>query len=529
VVVTERNGVPVVISDVATVEIGFQQRQGMVALNDNDSIVNGTILMRKGETPALVLEGVKAKIEELNQSILPKDVQLVPYYDRAWLIGNTLPKPSSRTSPKAPLSSASSCSCSSAALPPPVSSPSSSPCRYWPPSSASPSKNIPANLLSLGAMDFGIIVDGAVIVVENIFRAASHDRTNTPRSKNSSPNPPHGRPPMFSMLIIILAHLPIFALQRHEGRIFAPMAYTITSALIGSPPVLPHSRSRPLCLSHAPHPGRKRLLLRAAHSAYRRLLAGALARPPHRPDRRRLLPPRQPRPPPPPWLGVPSRTQRGQHLDQLHPPPASHPPKSIARSTAPRTSLLQIPEVARVVSQGRPRRRRHRSQNIQHVRGPRRHETRIRMARLSDQETLLARMEKTLDELPGITPTFSQPIRDSVLESISQIDGQIVIKMFGDDSEVLKREMDELLKLIKPIRGVGRAFVDRRPRVPQLRIEVDRDRAAKYGLNIADIEDVIETALGGHAATQIWEGENASTSLSASATRTATTSTPYAT
>jgi cobalt-zinc-cadmium resistance protein CzcA len=123
------------------------------------------------------------------------------------------------------------------------------------------------------------------------------------------------------------------------------------------------------------------------------------------------------------------------------------------------------------------------------------------------KEQLLARMEKTLDELPGITPTFSQPIRDSVLESISQIDGQIVIKLFGDDSEVLKREMDEVLKLIKPIRGVGRAFVDRAGRVPQLRISVDRDRAAKYGLNIADIEDVIETALGGHAATQIWEGE----------------------
>ena len=509
VVVTERNGVPVVIDDVATVEIGSQQRQGMVALNDNDNIVNGTILMRKGETPALVLEGVKAKIAELNGSILPKDVELVPYYDRAWLIGNTLQTVFKNLAEGAVLV------CIVLFLFLGRVAPAAIVAIIIPLSLLATFigltiKNIPANLLSLGAMDFGIIVDGAVIVVENIFRAASHDRDKYSSFKElvAESAAQVGRPTFFSMLIIILAHLPIFALQRHEDRIFAPMAYTITSALIGS--LLFSLTLVPvLCvyLMRRTRPEKGNFLLHFAHSAYRRLLAGALARP-------RivltaaavaligslLLLPR---------LGsefLPELNEGSIWINFTLPPGIA--PSEVSRSLhRARTSLLKIPEVSRVVSQaGRPDDGTDpKTFNMAEVLVDLKPETEWRSGITKEQ--LLARMEKTLDELPGITPTFSQPIRDSVLESISQIDGQIVIKLFGDDSEVLKREMDEVLKLIKPIRGVGRAFVDRAGRVPQLRINVDRDRAAKYGLNIADIEDVIETALGGHAATQIWEGE----------------------
>jgi len=123
------------------------------------------------------------------------------------------------------------------------------------------------------------------------------------------------------------------------------------------------------------------------------------------------------------------------------------------------------------------------------------------------KEDLIAQMDKALEALPGIEASFSQPIRDNVLESISQIDGQIVVKIFGDDSNLLKTKIVELLHLITPVQGVGRAFVDRAGRIPQLQIEVDRERGARYGLNVADIQDMIETALGGRQATQIWEGE----------------------
>ncbi len=116
-------------------------------------------------------------------------------------------------------------------------------------------------------------------------------------------------------------------------------------------------------------------------------------------------------------------------------------------------------------------------------------------------------MEAALERLPGIEPSFSQPIRDNVLESISQIDGQIVIKVFGDDLAVLRELATKTLGAVQNVPGVSRAFIDRLGELPQIQIEIDRARAARYGLNVADIEDVIETALGGNVATQLWEGE----------------------
>jgi len=123
------------------------------------------------------------------------------------------------------------------------------------------------------------------------------------------------------------------------------------------------------------------------------------------------------------------------------------------------------------------------------------------------REEIAARMEDAINEIPGLEPAISQPIRDNVLESISQIDGQIVIKVFGDEPTVLRQKATDVLRAVAGVRGVSRAFVDRAGEVPQLTIEVDRARAARYGLNVADVEDVIETALGGKIGTEIWEGE----------------------
>src|SRR5581483_2529519 len=123
------------------------------------------------------------------------------------------------------------------------------------------------------------------------------------------------------------------------------------------------------------------------------------------------------------------------------------------------------------------------------------------------RDELAAQMEESIGRIPGVDPAISQPIRDNVLESISQIDGQIVVKLFGDDGAVLRQKAEEVLRAVTSVRGVSRAFVDRAGQVPQLQIEVDRARASRYGLNVADVEDVIETALGGKVATQIWEGD----------------------
>ena len=268
----------------------------------------------------MVLEGVKAKIEELNRSILPKGVQLVPYYDRAWLIDNTLKTVFKNLAEGAVLV------CLVLFLFLGRIRPAAIVAVVIPLSLLATFiglkiKGIPANLLSLGAMDFGIIVDGAVIVVENIFRRVSHEREKFGSFKElvAEAASEVGRPTFFSMLIIIIAHVPIFTLQRHEGRIFAPMAYTITSALIGSllfsltlVPVLcvyllrrsPPEKENILVrvgaqdLSNRPE-GRagatRMVLLASAGALVGTLLSSSEA-----------------------WLRVSSGTERREHLDQLH-------------------------------------------------------------------------------------------------------------------------------------------------------------------------------------------------------------------
>ncbi len=509
VVIAEHQGVPVLLGDIAEVNTGFQQRQGMVGMNATDDIVNGTILMRKGENPSLVLEGVKAKIEELNRSILPKGVQLVPYYDRAWLIDNTL-KTVFKNLGEGALLVCLVLFLFLGRIRPAAIVAIIIPLALLATFIGLKFKGIPANLLSLGAMDFGIIVDGAVIVVENIFRRVSHERNQAGSFKElvAEAASQVARPTFFSMLIIITAHFPIFTLQRHEGRIFAPMAYTITSALIGS--LLFSLTLVPvLCMYFMRQGGgeKETFLVRWIQKGYRVILKSALARPKMIFAASAvaligtlLLVPR---------LGsefLPELNE-GSIWINFNLPPGIAPTEVNRAVHKARTTLLQIPEVFRVVSQaGRPDDGTDpKPINMVEMLVDLKPEAEWRPG--VTKEELIDKMDKMLDVLPGIQPSFSQPIRDNVLESISQIDGQIVIKLFGEDSSVLKQQIEEVLKVIAPVPGVARAFVDRAGRVPQLLIDIDRARAARYGLNVGDVQDVIETALGGRPATQIWEGE----------------------
>ena len=315
-------------------------------------------------------------------------------------------------------------------------------------------KGIPANLLSLGAMDFGIIVDGAVIVVENIFRRVSHERQQFASFKElvAESAAQVARPTFFSMLIIITAHLPIFTLQRHEGRIFAPMAYTITSALIGS--LLFSLTLVPVLCMFLMRSGdgeKETFLVRWVNRAYRMVLERALTRP-------KLifaasaaaligsfmLVPK---------LGsefLPELNEGSIWVNFTLPPGIA--PSEVNRSLhVARTTLLKIPEVSRVVSQaGRPDDGTDpKPINMVEMLVDLKPEAEWRPN--VTKEELIDQMEKMLDALPGVQPSFSQPIRDNVLESISQIDGQIVIKLFGEDSAVLKQQIDEVLKVISPI------------------------------------------------------------------------------
>jgi cobalt-zinc-cadmium resistance protein CzcA len=361
-------------------------------------------------------------------------------------------------------------------------------------------------------MDFGIIVDGAVIVIENIMHRLAEKREAMDDTERRSviikAANEVGRPTLFSMLIIIAAHIPIFALQRHEGRIFQPMALSVTTALVGSlifsltlVPLLAYWMLR----KKLPH-GDNRVVA-TSKRVYAPVLAWAL-------ERRRtvvLI-----------ALGVfalamvAASRLGSEFLPELNEGTIwvnLRLPSSVSNDEATRIlrnvrkALLTVPEVRTTVSKaGQP----------EDGTDPKT----ISMAEVFvdvkpqeewrkglTKEQLIDQMDKAVSALPGMQPTFSQPIRDNVLESISQIDGQIVIKVAGDDLVELKRVTEAVEREIRQVPGVFRAEIDRVGDLPQLVIDIDRDRAARLGLNVQDIQDVIEAALAGKAATQLWEGE----------------------
>jgi cobalt-zinc-cadmium resistance protein CzcA len=513
IVVSEHSGTPLLVRDIADVSVGAVPRQGLVGRDNDDEVVEGIVLMRKGENPTNVLADVKDRIAHLNASVLPPGVRIVPYYDRSWLISTTLTTVFRNLFEGALLvtivlyvflRSGRAAAIVAAVIP----------LALLATFIGLRLRGIPANLLSLGAMDFGIIVDGAVIVVENVYRtlgeraARPKEQTQSTREAILDATVQVGRPTLFSMLIIIVAHIPIFTLQRHEGRIFAPMAYTVSSALVGS---LVFSLTLvPLLCFVFLRKGvaeKRNPLVEFCQRQYRRALERTLARP----DLvvggafsalaiALMMAPR---------LGTEflPELNEGTLWVNLTLPSSVSVSEASALCARVRRLVRGFPEVTQVISQaGRPEdgtdpKPINMAEFYVDLKPPSEWTRRI------TREELAAQMEDAIARIPGVDPAISQPIRDNVLESISQIDGQIVIKLFGDDPATLRRTADNLLQTVRSVRGVSRAFVDRAGQVPQLQVEVDRARASRYGLNVADVEDVIETALGSKIATQIWEGD----------------------
>lgn len=511
IVLSSRGGTPVLIRDVAQVKVGAVPRLGVVGQDDDDDIVTGIVVMRKGENPSEVLKGVKEKIEQLNSKSLPPGMQIVPYYDRTWLMAKTLSTVFRNLVEGAVLVSVvlylflSNFRASFAVV---VVIPLALLSTFL----GLKIMGVPANLLSLGAMDFGIIVDGAVIVIENILQRLSQQpetmTTDQRRAVIAGAANEVGRPTLFSMLIIIAAHIPIFALQRHEGRIFQPMALSVTTALVGS--LIFSLTLVPLLafwLLRKKVPHHDNTIVATSKRIYVPVLSWALE------NRRKVV-----------AIGAASfvlaiacASRLGsEFLPELNEGtiwvnlrlPASVSTHEASRILASaRKALHTVPEVVTVVSKaGQP----------EDGTDPKT----ISMAELFvdlkpaeqwrpgyTKERLIEEMDRAVSAIPSMEPSFSQPIRDNVLESISQIDGQIVIKIAGDDLQELKKTAQAVEREIRQVQGVFRAEIDRLGEVPHLLIEIDRARAARAGLNVGDVQDVIEAALAGKAATQLWEGE----------------------
>ncbi len=503
-------GTPVFLKDVATVTEGWSPRQGVVSRNDQMDTVQGVVLMRRGENPSAVLRRIRAAVHDIDRRLAGDGVKLDPFYDRTDLVGTTL-----RTVGHNLLEGAVLVTLVlfvflldlRAALVVGTLIPLSLLTSFI----YLHLRGMSANLLSMGAVDFGVIVDGGVVIVEAILaRMALASRRNegveqTIREATRSVV----RPTVFALLIIIAAYLPIFLLQRVEGRIFAPMANTVVSALAGAlffsvtlVPVLAAlvwrkpvtHRVSPLltwvdrryeptlrfCLKHP-------ALLLGSVSI---LLAGAAA----------VLP----------RLGsefLPELNEGALYMTFTLPANSS---LTEGRKLVPRiTRLLEsAPQVESALSQlGRPEDGTDAklANNLEFF-------VKLRPPDQWPRQTptlgsVLDVLQGRIAEIPGIEVNFSQPIRDNVNESISGQQGQIAVKLYGDDLTALQAQAEKVKTAISRVPGAADLALVKSASVLQIRVKPDRVTLARYGMDLGDFQHVFQTALGGRPVADFWEGE----------------------
>src|SRR5437016_4286153 len=509
VVVAARGGTPIRIRDVARVTIGAAPRRGVVPRDLEPEAVEGIVLMRRGANPSVVLAALHAKLAQLNGGILPPGMRVETFYDRGVLVHRTLVTVSHNLIVGAILVVVvvgvflmSLRAALIVALTIPLSLLGAF--LYL------ELRGMSANLLSLGAVDFGIIVDGAVIMVEHVARRiASVPSRREARSAVLEAADEVARPTLFALSIIIVAYIPIFTLERVEGRIFAPMANTVCAALVGA---LVFSFTLIPLLSFMLLRGRggerETPLEAVALRAYRPALRWALRR------RRIVLAGTAAMLLAGGWLFgrlgtefLPTLNAGALYVTITLPPSVSL--NRGARLVVPRIrdAFLSFPEVKQVLSQlGGPDDGTDPApaNNLEFLVDLKPHDAWPRGITL---DRLVGDMRARLADIPGIEANFSQPIKDNIEENISGVNGQVAIKLFGDDLDALRRSAVEVKRTLEQVPGVADLAVVHSAELPQVHVVVDRKAIARYGLNIADVQDVIETAIGGQTATTLWEGE----------------------
>ncbi len=507
IVVAAQKGTPIRVRDIGEVGVGHQIRLGLLGRDHEDDLVQGIVLMRKGENPGRVIAGVRKKIAEL-QSLLPGDVELRPYYSRDVLVKATVTTVMRNLIEGAALVVVLLSLFLynlSAAFIVALTIPLSLLFAFI----FMDLRGIPANLLSLGAIDFGIIVDGAVIMTENIMRHLSERKPGHHRVLREVQHAAGevARPLTFAVLIIMTVYLPILTFQRIEGKLFEPMAVTISVAVVGA-----------LLLTLTLIPALASLFFRRPPSERESPLLRWLRRP-YLPAVRWCV-----RRPVIPLLGAAGLlalslfvfTRLGKEflpeLDEGDLWLRVKLPVGISLEAARpyaheiRERLLNFPEVRVVVSQtGAP-------DDGTDPNGPNNNEFYIGLKpreqwKIMDKDKLIEAMNEALASIPGITTNFSQPIKDNVDEALAGVKGELAIKLFGPDLFVLEAKAKEIADVLRPIRGVTDLDYDHFVGQPQLQIVVDRAATARHGIFVRDVQDAVEAATKGRVVTQIFEGE----------------------
>ena len=509
VLVAERNGAPVFLRDVAEVREGFQPPLGRVGRDGENNIVKGTVLLQRGEQSLPALEALKKKIADLNGGLLPRGMKIDTIYDRKSLINITTETVQHVVLAglilvtvlllvflgDVPLSLVTALTIPFAVL-----------FAFGMMSVTGRS----ANLISIGAIDFGIIVDSAIVVLENIYRRM-HEATNEQHGLDliAEATAEAAKPVLFSTLIILVAFVPLFTMQGVPGRIFAPMSVTYGFALTGAlifalmfAPVLASYR-RGVRSGHVADT----FLVRWLKHHYERSLIRLMAT-------RKLVMPVAAL-----FLVISLAlfwTIGGEFMPKLEEGNLwirSTLPQDISFDYAARLAdemrniLRSFPEVQQVVSQvGRPDDGTDTTTfNDIEFQVDLKPESAWKSARRKDE--LIEKMNEALQRYPGVAFNFSQNIQDNVEEAMSGVKGENSLKLFGDDIDVLARTAARIQSMMGKVPGVTDLAVFKETGQPNLVISIDRAMAGRYGLMAGDINAAVEGAIGGTAATQILEGD----------------------
>ena len=512
-----RNGTPIHISDLGTVQIGEQLRLGRVGkitarTADEDDAVEGIVILRRGENALEVLKRVRAKVEDINANYLPAGVKLVTYYDRTNLIERTLHTVKHNMIAGISLvllvlilflglGNFRSALVVAAVVP----------LSLLGAFLLLDLRGVPANLISMGAIDFGIIIDSAVVIIENLLRLLEEkrERQKSLHSTIVEAVTQMGRPILFSKAILLTAFIPLFTLQRVEGKIFRPMALTLTFALIVGTilaltivPVLASFAFRKKFAQH------ESWIVQKLHHLYQSVLDRAL--------QARAL-----------FLGgaivlllisglvltrigsefLPKLDEgslwvRAFMPETISPSEADHLVQNIRRI------LVSFPEVKSVVSQlGRP-------DDGTDINGfdvvecdVELNPDRSQWKTAKTRDGLDKAFNQKLSQIPGVQFQFSQNIEDNVNEAVSGVKSELSIKIYGEDPNKLQALSDQIVALLKKISGAADVSAEELLGQPQVQITIDRSAISRAGLAVADVQQVIATALGGATATQVLEGE----------------------
>ena len=515
------NGAAVRVKDIATVVQGPKIRLGQIgraihrsdgAIVDNPDTVEGIVLLQKGDDSDPVLVGIHDEVKKLDGGILPKGVKIVPFLDRSDLVKFTVETVERNLTEGVILVSVilflflgNVRGAIIVALTIPFALLFAAICLDL--------IHIPANLLSLGALDFGMVVDGSVVMIENIVRHLGLENDpRTPVQKIRDAAHEVQRPVFFARGIIIASYLPIFTLQSVEGRLFKPMAWTVTFALIGA--LIFAMLVAPVMGGIAFKKGAKEWenpLLRWLTTRYRTAVRSAILH-------RNLT------------LGIslllfviaiyltfggPIGSEFLPHLDEGSIwvrgtlPPSEGPTASIDFTNKARLVMASFPEVTQVVSQtGRPDDGTDTAGffNTEYFVDLKRKEQ-WRPVFHQDKEALIAAINEQLEKFPGVIWNYSQPISDNMEEAVSGVKGELAVKLYGDDLRTLEHTAELIQAQMATIKGIEDLGIFRIVGQPNLNFTVDRDAAARWGINVADIQDAIQTAVGANTVTQVQQGE----------------------